>query len=191
MSPDWTSGDIFQLRDKMHGLWVIISNIVYFIYAILLILIALGTIFGKDNFSYKKMLPRLALGILMVPFTWWFVQWTISISAYMTASVMSIPAGIIKDKNGSTVFNRSNIPRNFYLSADKDDMKAPVKCNKDNLNRETECISTMDFLSKGNGMYGSLVVYAYEVFKIHELKDLSFSGDSAKDVARLVNDALL
>jgi hypothetical protein len=70
---------------------VTVSNIVYFIYAILLILIALGTMFGQDKFSYKVMLPKLALGILMVPFTWWFVQWTISISSVITASVITIP----------------------------------------------------------------------------------------------------
>ncbi len=45
MSPDWTSGDLFNLREPMHNLWVTVSNIVYFIYAILLIIIALGTMF--------------------------------------------------------------------------------------------------------------------------------------------------
>ena len=91
MSPDWSSGDLFRLRDPMHKMWIIVSNIVYFVYAILLIMIALATIFGKENFSYKTMLPKLAIGILMVPFSWWFVQWTISIATVVTASVMTIP----------------------------------------------------------------------------------------------------
>ena len=69
MSPDWTSGDLFGLRAPMYALWVTVSNIVYFIYAVMLILIALGTMFGQEKFSYKVMLPKLALGILMVPFT--------------------------------------------------------------------------------------------------------------------------
>ena len=99
MSPDWTSGDLFGLREPMHKMWIIVSNIVYFIYAILLIIIALATIFGKDNFSYKAMIPRLALGILMVPFTWWFVQWTISLATVVTASVINIPMDMIKEDN--------------------------------------------------------------------------------------------
>ena len=45
LSPDWTSGDMFNLRGTMYNMWVMISNIIYFIYAILLIIIALGTIF--------------------------------------------------------------------------------------------------------------------------------------------------
>ena len=75
----------------MYKLWITISNITYFIYAILLIFIALATIFGRENYGYKAMLPKLALGILMVPFTWWFVQWTISLSSVVTASVIGIP----------------------------------------------------------------------------------------------------
>lgn len=96
MSPDWTSGDFFGLRAPMYKLWVTVSNIVYLIYAILLIIIAIGTMFSSKNYSYKSMLPRLALGILMVPFTWWFVQWTISIAAVVTASVITIPAETIQ-----------------------------------------------------------------------------------------------
>lgn len=98
MSPDWTSGDLFGLRTPMYALWVTVSNIVYFIYAVLLVLIALGTMFGQDKFSYKVMLPKLALGILMVPFTWWFVQWTISIASVVTASVITIPNETMKSK---------------------------------------------------------------------------------------------
>ena len=67
------------------------SNITYFIYAILLIFIALATIFGKESYAYKAMLPKLALGIILVPFTWWFVQFVISMSSIVTASVISIP----------------------------------------------------------------------------------------------------
>ena len=50
MSPDWTSGDLFQIRPMLHSLWVTVANITYFIYAILLIFIALGTIFNSDKY---------------------------------------------------------------------------------------------------------------------------------------------
>jgi phosphoglycerol transferase MdoB-like AlkP superfamily enzyme len=118
MSPDWTSGDLFGLRTPMYALWVTVSNIVYFIYAILLILIALGTMFGQDKFSYKVMLPKLALGILMVPFTWWFVQWTISIATVVTASVITIPAETMNSdtqKNGAW-WTKESIPTLIVIS---------------------------------------------------------------------------
>ncbi len=79
-------------------------------------MIALGTIFGKANFSYKTMLPKLALGILMVPFTWWFVQWTISLSTIVTASVMSIPMDMIKEDN--KYINGNYIPLVYTTTTD-------------------------------------------------------------------------
>jgi hypothetical protein len=91
ISPDWTSGDLFGIRPVMHDLWVVISNVTYFIYAILLIVIALATIFNSQNYGYKAMLPKLALGIILVPLTWWMVQFTISLATYVTAAVITIP----------------------------------------------------------------------------------------------------
>ncbi len=38
MSPDWTSGDLFGIRPVLHNLWILVANVTYFIYAILLIL---------------------------------------------------------------------------------------------------------------------------------------------------------
>ena len=85
----------------MYKIWVTISNITYFIYAILLIFIALATIFGRENYAYKAMLPKLALGIILVPFTWWFVQFTISASTYITAHVLAIPHEAINSIAGN------------------------------------------------------------------------------------------
>ncbi len=143
MSPDWTSGDLFGLRTPMYSLWVTVSNIVYFVYAILLILIALGTMFGKESFSYKVMLPKLALGILMVPFTWWFVQWTISLSAVVTASVISIPAETLGSKDGKSWAETPSIPKEITIDASTGDTsksKPVVQCTA------ATCMTPSDFL---------------------------------------------
>lgn len=95
MTPDWTSGDLFNLRAPMHGLWKVVANIVYIVYGILLIVIAIGTMFNSQNYSYKTMFGKLLLGILLVPFTWFFVQWMISFAAYVTAQVITIPTNTI------------------------------------------------------------------------------------------------
>jgi hypothetical protein len=58
--------------------------------------IAIATIFNSEHYGYKAMLPKLALGIIMVPMTWWFVQFTISLATYVTASAISLPAESIK-----------------------------------------------------------------------------------------------
>jgi hypothetical protein len=145
MSPDWTSGDAFGLRDVMHDIWIIVSNIIYFVYAILLIMIALATIFGKDNFSYQKMLPKLALGILMVPFTWWFVQWTISLSTIVTASVISIPHEAMKELKQSegNFWTTPIIPKKVSITTEKgkETKTDKVSCKE----KPTECLSPETF----------------------------------------------
>lgn len=121
MSPDWTSGDLFGIRPVMHSLWVTVSNITYLIYAILLIFIALATIFNSEHYGYKAMLPKLALGIILVPLTWWAVQFTISLATYVTAAAVSVPAEALKKyTNDSSWWNTSFIPREMIYKNNGD-----------------------------------------------------------------------
>ena len=201
MSPDWTSGDLFNLREPMHKLWVTVSNIVYFIYAILLILIALGTMFGQDKFSYKVMLPKLALGILMVPFTWWFVQWTISIASVVTASVITIPSDTISticktnENDCQSYWLKKSIPKTIVIKEGSntepakasDASKAPTETSNtnetgycDKKENEDKCSSPQDVLTSSAGMYGYMMVYAYSIFKFQEVKQLNGTVDVIK-----------
>lgn len=188
MTPDWTSGDLFRLRAPMYNLWVTVSNVVYFIYAILLILIALGTMFNQDKFSYKVMLPKLALGILMVPFTWWFVQWTISISSVITASVMSIPMetmAAIEAKSPSPWYSKiPSIPKNIDIGSGA--TKA-TDCGTD----PGDCITPKDFMDKSGGIYGPLLVYGYSIFKFQKVQHIETSLDVASAALKLVHTTFI
>ncbi len=188
MSPDWTSGDLFGLRAPMYALWVTVSNIVYFVYAILLILIALGTMFGKESFSYKVMLPKLALGILMVPFTWWFVQWTISLSAVVTASVITIPAETMKTDGSSTSswWNTESIPNKIVISE-----SSSGTLKQDKIICPTNCKTPGDFLKNSAGMYGYMMVYAYSIFKFQEVKQLNTVTDIIKEGVGIVHQWII
>ncbi|MBC7498553.1 hypothetical protein H7170_02815 [Candidatus Gracilibacteria bacterium] len=188
MSPDWTSGDLFGLRTPMYSLWVTVSNIVYFVYAILLILIALGTMFGKESFSYKVMLPKLALGILMVPFTWWFVQWTISLSAVVTASVITIPAETLGSKDGTSWADTPSIPKDITIDAsngDKPKDKPIVPCS------EATCMTPAKFLRDGSGMYGYMMVYAYSIFKFDQVTQIPQGLDILKTGLGIVHQGVV
>jgi len=184
MSPDWTSGDLFNLREPMYKLWITVSNIVYFIYAILLIFIALGTMFNQDKFSYKVMLPKLALGILMVPFTWWFVQWTISIASVVTASVMTIPAETIVSSD-SKWFTEKSIPMNVNVDNTWTGSKtSPSKC-------PDACISPKQFLEKWGWIFWPMIVYGYSIFKFQEIKSLSTGVDIASAALNIVHSSVV
>ena len=89
---------------------------------LLLWMAAMG-IFGNPESDYviKKKLPVFLLGILMVPFTWFIVSFTLTIVNKGIAVVMSIPRGTIiqisQDENSS--FHDRTIPTYIELSFDE------------------------------------------------------------------------
>lgn len=194
MSPDWTSGDLFQIRPMLHALWVIIANVTYFIYAVLLIFIALATIFNSDKYGYKQLLPKLALGILMVPLTWWFIQFIISLSTIVTASVINIPMDVVinyNKTNQSSWWTEASIPKvtkfeNTKSVADKESQK----CN--NLSGDAaNCVTPEKFIEKAWGMYSNLMLYSFAVFRFQDVKDLPTAYDKVKWITQIIHQGII
>lgn len=121
LSPDWTMGDFFGLRPYFVQIWVLVSNLTYIIFALLLLYMAVLQIFSSEsNYAFKKKLPRFLVGILIVPFTWLIVSWTLSFANQAVAAVLSIPMGAIAGMqdpdNGQGLFHDRVIPTQFYMS---------------------------------------------------------------------------
>lgn len=197
MSPDWTSGDLFNLREPMYKLWVTVSNIIYFVYAILLIFIALATIFKSKNYWYQVLLPKLFLGILAVPFTWWIIQWVISLSTIITAQVLTIPHETITalqtaNPNGKDWYNDRTIPKYININTILDSKKQEnLDCTVEN--RDQNCISPQEFTQKSGGMYGPILVYAYWIFRIQDVKTIKWATavDVASSITKIATDGLI
>lgn len=176
MSPDWVTGDIFSLRGKMYSLWMTVSNILYFIYAIFLIVIAIATIFNSKNYGYKLMLPRLFIGILLVPATWWFVQFIISTSTGITATVLKIPGDLVQTSTESatkTFWNEPVIPKTIVINdaiSSSETLSQQCSTNKEN------CITPASIVKNGSGIYSPLLIYGYGIFKIQDVKTLTNAG---------------
>ncbi len=195
MSPDWTSGDLFGIRPALHSLWVTVSNIVYFIYAILLIFIALATIFNSQNYGYKQLLPKLALWVILVPLTWWFVQFTISLSTYITASVISIPMETLaKYSQPGSFWNTPSIPKKIIyenskvLDEDSKEIdKDTVLCGED----KGKCVSPESFIKTSWWMYSPLLVYSFSVFKFHEVKKLKKWSDVVYAIWDIIHQGII
>ncbi len=190
MSPDWTSGDLFQIRPMIHDLWVTVANVAYFIYAILLVFIALATIFNSDQYGYKQLLPKLALGIIMVPLTWWFVQFIISLATIVTASVINIPTDIViaqQKTQSASWWTDPSIPRdNIYVNDKTAEKKPKIVCDASN------CVSPEKFIQSAGGMYSSLMIYSFAIFKFQDVKELGKDGKNPiKSIGQLINQGLI
>lgn len=93
LTPGWVNGELFELWWLLKEIWVMISNIVYLIFALILIVIAFMNIVWKWEWTWelKQALPKFIVGVLIVPFSWFFVQFIISISSILTVSVLWLP----------------------------------------------------------------------------------------------------
>lgn len=182
LSPDWTFWDIISLRPVLHTMWIYISNIVYFIFAIMLIAMALMNIFGEKNkdFWIRASLPRLVIGVIMVPFTWFIVSATLSVSNILTAAVISIPFETITNNSaqGTNPLENIMIPKNILVDLTETWTWSSIK--------NTGEISLKDFLSSQNWAYNLLPAYAYGIFKIQDAKIIN--DNTALDTIKTTGD---
>ncbi len=104
LHPGWTSWSVIWLDVQLKTLWIFVSNIVYFVFAMLFIYIAVMNIIWKwGDYELKSALPRFIVWVLIVPFSWFIVQFVISLSWVLTVWVLSLPYDTFKD----TVFKEA------------------------------------------------------------------------------------
>ena len=115
LSPSWTMGDIINLRPVLKQMWILVSNIVYTVFAFALLGIAFINIFGiggdDKKYQLKAMLPKFVVGILIVPFTWFLVSATLSVVNVLTASILTLPQEMIMKTGNATVFDTIRVPK--------------------------------------------------------------------------------
>lgn len=167
LSPDWTMGDIFDLREKFLEIWIIVSNLTYIIFAMLLLGMAVIQIFGNGDhtFALKKKIRRFLIGILIVPFTWLIVSFTLSFVNQTVAVILAVPLGIIE--NGKIkAFDTPAIPKEIDLTFTEADTST-LKCTKDN------CWTVNEFLVNDASPYSILLIFFYHTFRAYDTTRLN------------------
>jgi len=103
LSPEWINGSLFWLNWYFKAIWVLVSNVVYLIFAFILIWIAFMNIIWKwqDKYALKQALPKFVVGILIVPFSWFLIQFILSLSAILTISALNLPFETFSKFNSS------------------------------------------------------------------------------------------
>jgi len=128
LDPAWLNWSLFNMTWVFKEIWILVSNVVYFIFAFILIWIAFMNIIWKwDKWELKQALPKFIIWVLIVPFSWFFIQFILSISAIFTASMITLPADTFQDKY-KTLLDQEIIPKecniNFGWSARPVSVKA-------------------------------------------------------------------
>lgn len=196
MSPDWTAGDIFGIRPILHDLWITVSNITYLVYAVLLIFIAVATIFNSEHYGYKSMLPKLALGIILVPLTWWGVQFTISVATYATAAAVSVPAESLKKYTDSSAWWKTPIiPINMeykngkFYSGENDlskDWSVTELCKT-----AGKCATPEKVTTDAGWLFSPLLIYSFGVFKIQNVQKIDTKMDVVTSIMHIIHQWII
>ena len=98
LSPEWINWSLFWMSTYFRQIWILISNVVYLIFAFVLVFVAfMNIIWKRDNYDIKKVLPKFIVWILMVPLSWFMVQFVLTISSILTIAALNLPFDTFKD----------------------------------------------------------------------------------------------
>ncbi|MCH2188419.1 hypothetical protein MK079_01155 [Candidatus Gracilibacteria bacterium] len=182
LTPEWVNGTIFGLDEPMKDIWIMVSNVVYFIFAGLLIFIAFMNIIGRgtDKYELKQALPKFIVGILIVPFSWFIVQFILSLSAILTVSVIGIPNDVLSNGDQTETLEKIKLPQTCTITIGSvgealkgsKSSEAAEKKTKELFHCSEEKISGKESLQKSSTL-GILNIYSYGLMRLDKLETLS------------------
>lgn len=172
LNPEWTSWSFLGLLDPLKTMWILISNIVYFVFAFLFIWIAFMNIIWKwENYQLKQAIPKFIVWILIVPFSWFIVQFVVSLSNILTITVLTLPYDTFKwtdffsdEKLESIKFcDRYKFEMWETKVNEKWEIQLPITCIWNQ-----EGVSLKDFVSAEDSktIYGIISFYTYWVMSL-------------------------
>ena len=186
LNPSWTNASGIGLAGHLKSLWIMVSNIVYFIFAILIVVIAFMNILWKwDKWELKQALPKFIIWVLIVPFSWFFVQVILSISSILTASVLLLPYDTLVKSNPSGMDKLMSQPIcntfviiNTWTGETASTNQWCGNLTTDNIvgplwtAQNKKSPTTVWQLLTWNWVYGLLSVYTYGIFSTWDLSVL-------------------
>ena len=179
LSPWWINWSFFNLTTHFNDLWILVSNIVYFIFAFILIWIAFMNIVWKEweQYELKKALPKFVIWILIVPFSWFFIQFILSISAVLTISALTLPSDTFptyeEKLNDILIPQHCEITIQSSNSAEKSDN---FKCEDPPTMNLNKAISDSD---SSIAIFGIISTYTYGIMNLEKLNDMKNEDISA------------
>lgn len=165
----------------------------------MLLYMAIMQIFGGANneYAFKQKLWPFLVGILIVPFTWLIVSWTLSFANQAVAAVLSIPmnsigklsTGTLPGTQNKSLWHAKVLPKQFDFTTNSSGYGEDVKCTGGKTKTGVKCISPAEFLTHNEaGPFFIIMIYAYNIFKIQEadmkpLKNFCKSTDGTQYMA--------
>jgi len=171
LSPEWINGSLFWLDEKLKGIWILVSNLVYFIFAFILIWIAFMNIIWKtwEMYELKKALPKFIVWVLIVPFSWFFVQFILSISAILTVSALTLPYETFQEY--WTQMSEIKVPKDCTINTNAIKSDKKDKTSSDQI--FTCTMMKISWEDSTDSIFWIFSLYTYWILKLDSFDDLS------------------
>lgn len=179
LSPEWINGSLFWLNSVFKSIWILVSNLVYLIFAFILIWIAFMNIIWKwwDKYQLKQALPKFIVGILIVPFSWFLVNFILSLSSVLTISALnlpfdSFPTYATKMQGVSIPTSCEFNPDNLWKSTGPTDLNKILKCKPDESKKLIDLINSD---KSWDSIFWIIAVYTYWILSLENFDYLNAS----------------
>ncbi len=199
LSPEWINGSLFGLNWYFKQIWILVSNVVYFVFAFILIWIAFMNIIWKwqDKYQLKQALPKFFIWIMIVPISWFLVNFILSISSILTISAINLPYDTFPWFNSK--ITEVNVPNKCIINLEKESWKSWTNNSWDwdnNVNSffhceedawKTSIWELMDSSDASSKIFSVLGTYAYGVIWLENIDQLNnFDQSKIKTILDLV-----
>ena len=170
LTPEWTSGSAIWFWEKLKDLWLMMSNVVYTIFAIILIFIAFMNIIWKweNTWELKQALPKFIVWVLIVPFSWFIVSACIWLSSILTVSVLTIPSSTFwwtYEKLNNIPFCGEFVYNLAWSKWTNWSDEPPIKCIPPT-DSKWKPITYKAFIDNSDHIFGIMSIYTYWIMKI-------------------------
>lgn len=186
ITPEWVNGSVIGITEHIRNLWILVSNVVYFIFAFILITIAMMNIFGRgERWELKQALPKFIVWVLIVPFSWFFIQITISFTSVLSASVLSLPFDTLKWSNDTnTLLETTKICTNWEI---KKDWTECASWENVPWPLVSDWYKSLSEIMTWEGQYGLLNIYTFSIFNADKYANLYNNQLRLKQVEDLLD----
>lgn len=203
LTPEWYNWEVFNLWTLLKSLWILISNIVYFIFAVILIVIAFMNILWKwDQWELKQALPRFVVWVLIVPISRFLVQFVLSLSAILTTSVLTLPYDMVtswtmgitipdieietdyilnlwsEETNTTDICATETLTDQLFVSCDKKSIKSIMEWTVSKTTWEFEW-------GLENSVFGIVSIYTYWIMSLDKVETLAATDVTNKNITKI------
>jgi hypothetical protein len=109
--------------------------------------------------------------------------------------VINIPTEVViayNQNNASSWWTTPSIPTKTEYNNSKESEKKKCSASKESVGpNEQACISPEVFIAKSGGMYSSLMIYSFAVFKFQDIKILNSTSDKVIALGQIINQGLI